>query len=59
LRRAAEILQEIGDVDGATKEQARGGLSPWRVRKVTSHVDAHLDRTIRNDDLASLVRFGC
>jgi transcriptional regulator GlxA family with amidase domain len=56
LRRAAEILQEIGGTETATKQPVRGGLSPWQVRKVASHVDANLDRSIKNDELASLVR---
>jgi transcriptional regulator GlxA family with amidase domain len=56
LRRAAEILQQIGDSQAVRKEEVRGGLSPWQIRKVTSHIDAHLDRPIRNEDLAALVR---
>jgi len=56
LRRAAEILQEMGATAAAIPEQVRGGLAPWQIRKVTSHVDAHLDRPIRNEDLAALVR---
>jgi AraC family transcriptional regulator len=56
LRRAAEILQQMGETQAAKKEEARGGLSPWQIRKVTSHIDAHLDRPIRNEDLATLVR---
>src|SRR5687768_11502528 len=56
LRRAAEILQEMGGARSTTKQDVRGGLSPWQIRKVTSHVEAHLDRPIRNDDLATLVR---
>lgn len=55
LRRASAILEGIGE-GGPTKEPARGGLSPWQVRKVMCHIEAHLDRTIRNEDLASLVR---
>jgi transcriptional regulator GlxA family with amidase domain len=56
LRRAAEILQEIGAPPAAMPEQARGGLAPWQIRKVTSHVEANLARSIRNEDLAALVR---
>lgn len=56
LRRAAEILQEMGDTAAATPGQIRGGLAPWQIRKVMSYVDAHLDRPIRNEDLATLVR---
>jgi AraC-like DNA-binding protein len=57
LRRAVEILDGIGGSHVAAKEEpVRGGLSPWQVRKVTSYVEAHLGRTIRNEDLAALVR---
>jgi len=56
LRRAAEILQDIGATEAQTKEQARGGLSPWQIRKVANHIEAHLDSPIRNEDLATIVR---
>jgi AraC family transcriptional regulator len=56
LRRAAEILQDMGETEAPIKEQVRGGLSPWQIRKVTNHVEAHLDRPIRNEDLATIVR---
>jgi transcriptional regulator GlxA family with amidase domain len=56
LRRAAEILEGLGGTETAPKEPVRGGLSPWQIRKVTSHVDANLDRPIKNEELASLVR---
>lgn len=56
LRRAAEILQELGETEAMTRPDIRGGLSPWQIRKVTSHVEANLDRPIRNEDLAALVR---
>jgi AraC-like DNA-binding protein len=56
LRRAAKILREMGDSEAPTREQVRGGLSPWQIRMVTNHVEAHLDRPIRNEDLATIVR---
>jgi AraC family transcriptional regulator len=56
LRRAVEILGAIGETEAPTTEQVRGGLSPWQIRKVTSYVEAHLDRPIRNEDLATIVR---
>lgn len=56
LRRAVEILQEMGETVTAAPVPVRGGLAPWQIRKVTSHVEAHLDRPIRNEDLAALVR---
>jgi len=60
LRRAAEILHEIGEADAPARESAmepvKGGLAPWQIRKVASHVDAHLGRPIRNEDLAAIAR---
>lgn len=55
LRRAAEILREMG-ANATPPEPTRGGLAPWQIRKVTSYIEAHLDRSIRNEDLAALVR---
>jgi AraC-like DNA-binding protein len=55
LRRAAEILRQMGEI-APVQEPSRGGLAPWQIRKVTSYVDANLDRTIRNDDLAMIAR---
>ena len=54
LRRATEILREIGSKEVTTVEQVRGGLSPWQIRKVASFVEANLDRAIKNDQLASI-----
>ena len=56
LRRAAEILREMGETEARAPEQVRGGLASWQIRKVASHVEAHLDRPIRNEELATLVR---
>lgn len=56
LRRATDILDELGTREVQPTGHVRGGLAPWQVRKVAIYVDAHLDRTIRNEDLAALVR---
>jgi AraC-like DNA-binding protein len=57
LRRAADILREMGETRSlAGSEQPRGGLAPWQIRKVTSHIDANLDRSIRNEELAAIAR---
>lgn len=56
LRRATEILGTIGATEVAAAEQVRGGLSPWQIRKVASFVEANLDRSIRNDELATIAR---
>jgi AraC family transcriptional regulator len=55
LRAATELLQGMGATHAATKEPVRGGLSPWQIRKVTSHVEAHLDSSIKNEELATIV----
>jgi AraC family transcriptional regulator len=55
LRAATELLQGMGATRAATKGPVRGGLSPWQIRKVTSHVEAHLDSPIKNEDLATIV----
>lgn len=34
----------------------RGGLAPWQIRKVASHVETHLDAKIATADLAGLVK---
>lgn len=34
----------------------RGGLAPWQVLRVKTHVEAHLDSTLRARDLAAMVR---
>jgi AraC family transcriptional regulator len=57
LRRAAETLQKIGEKQPLpAREQPRGGLAPWQIRKVASYVDANLDRSIRNEHLAAIAR---
>jgi AraC-like DNA-binding protein len=56
LRRAAQMLREMGESATATKMEVRGGLSPWQIRKVVQHIDAHLGRAIRNEELAGLAR---
>jgi len=56
LRRAVEILHEFGESAPAFPQAVRGGLAPWQIRKVTSHIEANLDQPIRNEDLAALVR---
>lgn len=56
LRRAAEILQTMDVTQATTPEQACSGLSPWQIRKVTCHIEAHLHQPIRNEDLATIAR---
>jgi AraC family transcriptional regulator len=56
LRRASEILQTVQEAQLPSPQLVRGGLSPWQIRKVTRHIEAHLDGPIRNEDLATIVR---
>ncbi len=55
LRRAVAMLNEIGEPRASVKD-GRGGLAPWQIRKVANYVETHLGRTLRNEDLAALVR---
>jgi AraC family transcriptional regulator len=56
LRRAAELLQELGEAAAVAPEPVGGGLAPWQIRKLSSYIDAQLSRSIRNEELAALVR---
>jgi transcriptional regulator GlxA family with amidase domain len=42
--------------NAATPKPIRGGLAPWQVRRVTTHVEMNLDATITTKDLARLAR---
>ena len=55
LRRACDTL-EAGGEGPARAEPVRGGLAPWQIRRMTTYIETHLDETIRNTDLAALVR---
>ena len=63
LRRASEALemdrQRLSSrIERQLPERAEpipGGLAPWQIRRVTTHIEAHLDETIRNMELAKLV----
>jgi AraC-like DNA-binding protein len=35
---------------------SRGGLAPWQVRRVTLHIESHIDAEIRISDLACICR---
>lgn len=65
IRRAGAILslplprpQTAAPQDLATAgptEPIRGGLAPWRIRRVNIHIEANLDAAISTKDLAALV----
>jgi AraC-like DNA-binding protein len=56
LNRVAEMLQAVDVARPPQKQEAKGGLAPWQIRKVTAHIEANLDMPIRSSDLASIVR---
>jgi AraC-like DNA-binding protein len=63
LRRASETLEVDREwLSSKIERQSRnvpssfpGGLAPWQIRRVTTHIESHLDETIRNVELATLV----
>jgi AraC family transcriptional regulator len=46
----------LGRQSKAVPQPESGGLAPWQARQVAAYVDAHLDATISNDDLAAVAR---
>jgi AraC family transcriptional regulator len=56
LRRAAAVLQNVEESRAPAIEQMKGGLAPWQIRKVTSHIETNLDGSISNRDLAAVAR---
>ncbi len=56
LRRAAEILQEIGGTEAASKEPGTRRFGALAGPQSDQLHRGHLDRPIRNEDLAALVR---
>lgn len=55
LTRAAELLQTAGETPAPAKPP-KGGLAPWQVRTLRSHVETNLDKPIRSSELATVVR---
>ncbi|MFL6603706.1 MAG: helix-turn-helix domain-containing protein [Steroidobacteraceae bacterium] len=56
LQRAKAMLQDIDNAaPRAVESGIRRGLAPWQVRRVIAHIEANLDMSIRNKDLAALV----
>jgi len=66
IRRASAILRfglpgEIAGVvvpltSAEPPKPIRGGLAPWQIRRVTTHIETNLDAAITTKDLAMLVR---
>lgn len=55
LSRAAGLLQTTEESRRAVTT-VKGGLAPWQVRKVASHVETNLGKPIRSSELATAVR---
>jgi AraC family transcriptional regulator len=64
VRRASVFLQaapfatSLGGVpisNGERSKPIRGGLAPWQIRRVKTHIEANVDATIRIKELAQLV----
>ena len=66
IRRASAILGidlpvRISSVAGslpsaARSKSIRGGLAPWQIRRLTTHIETNLDAAIRTKDLARLAK---
>jgi AraC family transcriptional regulator len=44
------------DSTSAAPSAPRGGLAPWQIRKLSAHIEAHLELTVATADLAGLVK---
>jgi AraC family transcriptional regulator len=49
-------LPEFNTITKIANSVARGGLAPWQARIVKTHIDTHLDGSLRTKDLARLVQ---
>lgn len=57
LQRAAGMLEAVeAQVRPTPAIQQQGGLAPWQLRRVVAHIEANLDTTLRNTDLAAIAR---
>ena len=57
VQRAQALLHSVGRTSLHPHEGGTGGgLAPWQVRRVMAHIEMNLDTTMRNKDLATLVR---
>jgi AraC family transcriptional regulator len=61
IARAVALLIAARDRSDRQAEQSageppRGGLAPWQIRRVKTHIEAHLDEAIRIEDLTVITR---
>jgi AraC family transcriptional regulator len=55
---AIQLLRRWSNLAGTralTRDPARGGLAPWQLRRVTDHMQSHLDRDVTLAELSALV----
>ena len=55
LSRLAALLRKV-EAPPAPPAPPKGGLAPWQVRVVVSHVASNLDKPIKSSELATIVR---
>lgn len=46
----------LGRQSRVSPRTSSGGLAPWQARQVAAHIDANLEETIGNDELAGIAR---
>lgn len=57
LQRAQAMLHNVeGTTLQPSENGVRRGLAPWQVRRVLAHIEANLNTSIRNKDLAAIAR---
>jgi AraC family transcriptional regulator len=57
LNRITAIATAVGSSSsGEVTLHSRGGLAPWQIRLVTTHIDANLEVTITTETLARVAR---
>lgn len=61
IARASALLEfergrDRAGSEGAASTLVQGGLAPWQIARVKSHIEANLDSTIRMTDLTAIVR---
>ena len=53
---AAATMSEFATFDNERAKPTHGGLAPWQIRRLKTHIEANLDATIRVKELAELAR---
>jgi AraC family transcriptional regulator len=54
ILKGSEEIAESTHRPSRRSEAVRGSLAPWQIRRITTFIDANLDRTLRTADLAKL-----